>query len=576
MPVAVRVRAIVCVVLIAVFLAGCNAMSCSQRPSETRIAEKPVEESQTNINDLLRKDRDLETCKTVVHQLNSPATSGRMNVAELSDEERTILEKEFAFTADEMREITGKDWTPLDANYLFQCLLLHDGLRTLGLTMSDEPAARMERLRDGFAWAMRQVWLSGQDGRPLPAVFVLKRGYGGDPERAAVAMAVFHQLGFEPCLIGREQAEGIRMWAVGVAVDSDILLFDPHRGKPISGPDGKIATLKQVRANPELVKDLEIREKIEPAVFVKESKVYLAPSLSALSPRAKALEEMLTLQPPVRLATSASQTRKRYAQLGESAIFWNPKNETGTLVRSLAHFLPTDEGGFDRTPRGSCQYDIYRNRLAPRALMPPIFAEDSIAGEPGRLLRTAFTGRFVALFDLPNHPRDLLLRGQLDEATQGLVENLRQINVNQERVNQEARLEADAQEWVQKMRSASARLERAQIRPGEVDVAEAKAQVDNLFKNSSKVNLYLEKAVAHPFGTHVTFQLALCKHEQAWRQAKQFGNSAATTEAWETAAGWWRNFLNNYDNVTFLPKGIVEHARNLLAEAAAGAGKSKP
>lgn len=579
MPFSLRRRSVPILWSVALLAAGCNALSCSSKPTEVRRTETVEREDPlAGAREQMRKAHDLETCKSVIQLLNGNLTQNNTTVPELSVEDRNTIERELQLTPEEIREIATTNFTTLDANYLFECLLVHDGVRTLGLDMADDPSATLRRARQGFAWAMRQVWFSGQDGSPLPASYVLKRGYGGRVERAAVAAAVFQQLGIDACWIGDESAGSQRMWAIGAVLGSDIWLFDPHQGKPILGADGKIATLKSVRAQPSLLKDVEIvGTKTDLAALVNNSKVYLAPPLSALSPRAEMMEKSLPIQPPLRLAISARTAKERLAKTGETVHFWNP-NQTSSPVRSLAHFLPTDEGGFDRTPRGACRLDMFRNLLAPRNLMPATLGEENIAGDPGRQLRTAFSGRFIALFDLPNQPRDQILRGQFDEATRTLVEHLRQNNVALERISREPRLEAEAEEWIQKMRAASARLERAQSRPGEVDPADAKRLVDGLLKGSAKIRLFIDKAAAEPFGIHVTFQLALCKHEMAIRHerhATATANDATARDAWENAAGWWRKFLSDYGNSPILPKNMGDHARAMLAEAETGTKKTK-
>jgi hypothetical protein len=88
-----------------------------------------------------------------------------------------------------------------------------------------------------------------------------------------------------------------------------------------------------------------------------------------------------------------------------------------------------------------------------------------------------------------------------------------------------------------------------------------KAQVMLLQKSSEKVLLLIERAAAEPMGAEATFQLALCKHEQAERLSRAHGHDSAEREAvldaWKSADGWWANFSTQYKSV---PPSQLAHA----------------
>lgn len=558
--------------IMSVLQAGCTDKKQTAKTTTNTEKEDPL----ATVREMARKDHDLESCKTIIHQINAHLANSNTAAPELTSSDRALIETQLNLTADEWRELNAVDFTTLDAHYLFQCLLLFDSLHGLVSSSAAGEADGLSRARSGFAWAMRQVWPSPQEGPPLAPAFVLKRGSGGEPERAALALAVFQQLGFDSCLVGQEQPDrGIRMWSVGVAINSNVYLFDPGNGTPFLSDGGQVVTLKDVRAKPEMLKTLDRTpaSKDNP-IDIAKCKLYVSPPLSALAPRMRVLEQALRLQPKLNMSISLSESLDRWAKLGEKPVIWNPKQEISTPVRSLVYFLPTDEGGLDRNPRGRRRHEIFVASLAPLGLIPPIVSEQSISGMPGHQLRSRFGARFILVFDMPNQPRDQILRGQLEDATAGLVELLKQTSMQLERAGQEARLDADAAEWVQQMRSASAQLERAQNQFDQNRIAEAKAQIELLNKQSTNVNLLIERAAAEPFGIALTYQLALCKHEQAVRQTRQSRGAAdlqSVKDAWRSAASWWSNFLSKYGAVPYLPKGMADQAKQLLAEAQSSA-----
>ena len=87
-------------------------------------------------------------------------------------------------------------------------------------------------------------------------------------------------------------------------------------------------------------------------------------------------------------------------------------------------------------------------------------------------------------------------------------------------------------------------------------------------KNKEKVILQIERAAGPPMDADLTYQLALCKHEQAERLAHRPGTSEATArDAWTNAAGWWDRYLSNFSSRPWVPPAQIAHAKMLLAEA---------
>ena len=148
------------------------------------------------------------------------------------------------------------------------------------------------------------------------------------------------------------------------------------------------------------------------------------------------------------------------------------------------------------------------------------------------------------------------------------------------RVSVESDLEQGAREWAGQMLTAAANLKRAEDgKPGAPSLAEARVRVDQLYKNSEKIYLLIERSAGDPLGAQATFRLALTKHEQAERLTRQARDPQDLQTAWQNAETWWNIFLTKYDSRPWLARGQLEHARTLQALArrrAAAVEEKKP
>ena len=188
--------------------------------------------------------------------------------------------------------------------------LLLDGLRLIHDELTDEDDARIKALAQTiklFDWTVRNVHLI--EARPWPTPEIVKTeamnisadpnsfppaagaagpGYIRNPwqvftyakgdylERARVFAGLCHQINVPMAVLANpiesasedesKTARPYQEWLCGVAIGGEIYLFDPKLGMPIHGKrPGSIATLKEVKANPELLTDLglSVDESIE-------------------------------------------------------------------------------------------------------------------------------------------------------------------------------------------------------------------------------------------------------------------------------------------------------------------------
>lgn len=556
---------------------------CPTRPAASRSAVAgDTEDELAAVRDTLRRDKQVVDCKTAVAQLNMHLSrGGESRPAPVAATERDLMTREIRLTEDELREIGREEFGGLDAHHLEAALLFHDGIRSLRLNFADTaPAARLERARLAFAWAMRQTVLLDQPGRPLPPSYALRMGRTNADGRAGVAMEAIRQTGADVAFVGQGvEGQPLKAWAVAVLAGDEVHLFDHRAGVPIAAPGGAgIATLKQVRAAPAAAKAAiaAFDPSADPAVVVAASRVWLAPPLTALAPRMRWLQRVLSTDPPAIVGVDPLALAERFDKAGETPGWWNPSREPLGPTRSLAAFLPPEEGGTaasdGKSPR---PYDVFRESLVPVDQFPRIIRQELSIGEPLSRMVTFFRMRFIELMLEPGKPRDQVLRGEFDDASGALVEAREKVAAAQQRVGTATNLEEEAVAWVREVRAAEAELILIKNgrKPGNAQAAQT--NVDNLMKTAEKAILLIERAAAEPYAALATYQLALCKHEQAERQSRGPAAPADRKAAWENAVSWWDNFLARFAAAPWLPRPQIDHARALLAEAKAGTAAAR-
>ena len=580
------VRARLCFIslLVLPLLVGCPART----PVSKTTARAELDDPLATVRDTLRRDRDLETCKSAIAQLNNYLGRAQRKLPELTESERELLTIEAHLSPEELKEVAADEFTELDAAYLDERYLLLDALRSLNLDWSDE--GRAERARLGLACAMRQVWVEDSPLRAPPNA-VLRRGWGTEAQRAGLVLSIFEAAGLDGCLLAYKPDGGTpRFWAVGVLIGNDILLFDPKAGRPIAGADSKsVATLKQVRTTPELLKPLiaDIKPALDAKLVAEQSKVYVSPPLSALAPRMRLLQEELKHIPPLVLSVNALELLARFKKAGEPAEFWNPPltgrpEELGTPLRALIYFMPhaAGLGGLDR----SNMLPLYVRSLVPFDRLPPVLSErmmPSNAIEIANKVRNQFQLRFIDFFTGRGRARDLVLRGQFDEAIQTLVDQQTQITRTLEHLASAGDVDADVVQWARDLNAITSEInrmhrevQRKERSPEDPDLFEAQSRLAALEKQSSKAMIMVERAAGEPMMVVTTYQLALCKHEQAEIQSRRVNDPAVVREAWQSAAGWWGTFLSKYAAKPGVSPAQVTHVKGLLEIAAKNAASN--
>jgi hypothetical protein len=536
----------------------CILFGCSREPPVrpgTQLAASSSSEKLPAIVEALAHGTDPAAIRASLQQLNTYlAREPGMKPATLTEAERDLLRSHFRLDDDELREVDSPQFTPLDVAHLEQCLLLRDAVQSLELA----GLAPRRQASLALAWVGRQVQLRDTDAERCPPLFVLRRGWGSAVERAFVFLTVLHQLGIDGCLIGSLPTgpgpSAPRYWAVGALVDGEVRLFDLRQATPLPGSSGiGTATLAQVRAGLDppagFTLDLERRAEL-PRPLLRQGEVYLAWPLSALAPRMRQLEQLLAGTEPVRLGIDAGGMLKTWQDALRSPGLAGCRVHVGSLpgapnspVRLLRSFLPPDEGGTDRTfPSRRHQAEV---GLVPWDHLPEMLRD--LPGPAGERLNTAFARPFVSLALAPGMPRDLLLRGQLDEAVRKLVELRDQLARPRQRLRTEPNLHAQVAAWCAEARTAHEDLLRAEQVKGPDTAAlreRARQRTDAVWQKRQKAVLLVEAAVAEGAAAEVAYLLALCQHEKAERAHARRSPDAGP--AWKAAAERWQAYLEEY------------------------------
>lgn len=454
------------------------------------------------------------------------------------------------------------------------------------------PPPGLEQAAAAFDWVVRQVRTLGPGVPGGPPGLVLRRGWGSDLDRALIFLNLLEQVGSPDgrqthllgCLLFRTVAEKPKpedFWACGVIIEGgrDIYLFDPRLGLPVPGPGGKgIATLAEARTRPEVLAQLDAgkdrRYDMTPEL-ARTAEVRLYCSLSALSPRMRHLQdEVLAPLVEVHLATDLAADLARLktaAGMGPEADIKMWPEGPGFLRR----FLSPEEGGIDRPaafamrnlpgftlPDDDAAIAITRQQRFVFELVPWIELPAPLRNHRdfryntsvGQRVRDFFARPFMRAVVDSGQPRELLLRGRIGKAVQDLVEERDLWQQQSKRRASASNLEPRLRDWMERALTVYANLQRARS-PEEKQ--EAAGAVEQLWKEADALMILLQGAIAEPRIAEITYQLGLCKQEQAERLQARLDRASrkapptpAEVEkvqvAWRDALGWWKEFIEQY------------------------------
>jgi hypothetical protein len=555
------------------------------------------EDGLRDAREVLARDADIASCKDAISKINThlgrhpelrPPAVGADTLAKLGER--------FGFDAGDLAEAGNAGYTPLDARHLDECLLLRDAARSLDAEESNDAGKTLrrgpvERAAAAFRWVVRQVRPVQYGSEPLPPAFTLRRGCGSAWERGLVFLALLDQ---DPgperlrgCLLTVPDRDGKRssLWACGVVVGDDpkVYLFDPHLGLPL--PDAKgtgVATLDAAATDAAVLARLDAgpgeRYDVAPEQ-ARAAEGLTVLYLSALAPRMRYLEEnLLKGNLRVRLSADPADVDRMNEAIkssgGKGATPW--KRGTGLTRR----FLSKDDGGVDvasayplsmlpgfarpgdRTQVQLTRMQLYEWSLVPWEALPPQFNPEDfpVTLDLGQRVRELFASPFTQPVRDAHGSRELLVRGQYARAIPRLVTEDSDLREQISRRKQAKNLDREVADWLRVAREAYANLLRARNARSPAAETDASRRVAALWtpELGQPVYLLLHGALAGPRDAEVTYQLCLCKHEQAEQlQARldlQTRNGVSLPasdvercrQAWADAKGWWDHFAADY------------------------------
>ncbi|MFM7150321.1 MAG: tetratricopeptide repeat protein, partial [Gemmataceae bacterium] len=513
----------------------------------------------------------------------------------------------------DLAEWSSANFTPLDVHYLEERFMLHDAARGLESPFlqsakSKAKPASWERAASAFAWVVRQVRLLPTNPAPIyeppaPPLAVLRRGEGTGLERALVFLALLEQLGLEEgddvtyqgvLLFSAKDKNPIEPWACGVIASTEpdqIYLFDHRMGLPLPGPAGKgVATLEQARKDPAILDQLRVDKLVydHASSDLASVEMDVVCPVSAAAPRMKLLQDRFLrdrswqgkpLPMQVRVAI-AEDVQGTLAKVGKAAgksdrvVVWKP----GSVL--LRRFLPPEEGGSDMgkpfeirklvgftaeddpsVAQAMTRERLYQLSYVPWEAYPPVF-RDPVNFRPdiglGQQLRGIFAAPFVKAMKETGGPRDQMLRGRFNRAIPEMVRELDMYVAMRRRLQEATDVRAELSEWIQRAISANADQIRSKGTPNEKVAAQRLASLFK-WKPGEPIELVIGGAIAGPRSAQLTYDLEMCRHDQASRLQERVDlgdragldlrdEKANARQAWLDAEGYWKEFLDSFSN----------------------------
>jgi hypothetical protein len=526
----------------------------------------------------LDSQQDSEQCHIVLRQLDVlPSASER---PAFSESDKAELGRVMRLTPAELGEVSQTNFTSTDGWYLSECLLTRAGVKSLRL----ESRPPLEQARLSFDWVCRLIYIDDRAGRPVNPWITYEVGWASPMSRAYAVLSAWQQLGLDGCLVGPSSLKDTNSvsfdpWdpagastyapvrACGVKIGKDLFLFNPTIGKAYPSADGKgVLTLAEARANPELA----LGQK--PADEAKDWRPFLCPPLSALSTRIRWLEKYNPGSLGVKLHSDMRERLAAYkTDLPDIPCeVWNPTSDVHNPTRILGR-VATEElsAKNQKTLRDFC-----KAQSIPLGHVPIVdLKEAGLSGDALEYVLRVFAGPFDTLRFAPNTPRDLMIRGQFQQANQSLDVTKQMVDNARDRMQTDRTVQKDFQRWAEQFRQLYFQVNLARERNPAAMPAAMKALDD--FQNTP-TNRNVERAfvlghAARSLGAEVAFLLAACAHELAERG--QLDNSATAAANWKNAAEWWKRFLDASIQAGSPFPAREPHARALLARCQQFTGK---
>ncbi len=235
--------------------------------------------------------------------------------------------------------------------------------------LATEDAVKLAEGLRAFDWVIRNIQLEND---PEPSDDELAPGLGykrypwqvliysrGDyVERAKLFMLLAEQLGIDSVMLSVGEGENARPWCPALLIGGRLYLFDTKLGLPIpSDVPGKIATLSEVKANPELLEQLDLTTEESLAddtdYWVKSDDLKSVQALAYSSPehcsrRMFQLEKNLMSDYRLSLSSDPSETIAKLPKIeGLSGGVWDIGFKTHLFRKKLRKAIADAAAGSD-------------------------------------------------------------------------------------------------------------------------------------------------------------------------------------------------------------------------------------
>jgi tetratricopeptide (TPR) repeat protein len=365
------------VTCVAIFgLLGCEANS---NAPVRRKADRAVTSQQDHLKvalqalDQFHGSDSAETQRQLIYQLNRWIETEPKDDAWRPDPQIERLPRRFR-DLEEMQQLDKVTFHPDDGQFLVESHWLHavsrwvsdeasrrwvearreaEGNDALLLESAFEsPEYRLEIARSLFDWTVRHVQLdellsypqtptatvgpgseSAADRAAPPELAipgpgylyypyqVLVYGHGDAWQRARVFILLARQLGYDAVMLAvddRGAGSRANIWCTGVLIEDRVYLFDAALGLPLPGAEaGSVATLAEVLANPELLRQLDVEDDGKTLKYpitanqLKNVAALVDAAPETLSRRMAMLESRLSGEKAMTLAVSPSNVAAR-------------------------------------------------------------------------------------------------------------------------------------------------------------------------------------------------------------------------------------------------------------------------
>ncbi len=205
-------------------------------------------------------------------------------------------------SAETLADLQRETFTSDDGRYIRDCYLA----RRVSDHVAAEVGSESQRATAVFQWVCRNMGLRRADeiDYAVGTYEALVIGRGTPADRASAVAAILQQLRIDSVIVTRaSETSSAAPWLLGVIVQGEVLLFDPHLGLPVPRGDVPLkeafsqpATLNEIQAHPEWLALLATRaDRPYPltADDLKAPKIEAISRVQAWSPRIWNLEQLL-------------------------------------------------------------------------------------------------------------------------------------------------------------------------------------------------------------------------------------------------------------------------------------------